>query len=94
MSKITTDMQDKILAEIDAGLSTQAAAAKYKVARSNIYAWRSRKKLGRRGIIMAPRSARPITQEGHEIYDLRKRLADAERMIGRQAIELDRLKSR
>lgn len=79
-----------------AGENVVALSRRYKLARSMMYRWRETyHQAGPAGLARSPgkprtqSSGRPTRAEGSEEQRLRQRIAELERKVGRQAVEID-----
>lgn len=89
------DFKLKALERLDAGVTVSALAAEFGVHRQLIYKWRDAHRAGRLGARRGrPTKAEALAreasgQERSELETARRRIAELERKVGQQAVELD-----
>lgn len=72
------------------GENVVALSQKHRLARSMMYRWRDAyRRQGAGGMAKAERSSRQQTEVGDREQKLRERIAELERTIGRQAVDID-----
>jgi transposase-like protein len=87
------DFKLKVLERLEAGETIALLAAEFEVHRQLLYKWRDAKRAGtlgsRRGRPTRAQSAARAAGGVSELEQARRRIAELERKVGQQAVELD-----